>query len=280
MTVVAAIPLSVGLKHSTHLPCFCDSIFGRSWQGNSNETRHEIVGGTTILEGFQQIGGEKVSYSLLGVAADGTSHDVAIVVVGEFPYAETIGDNFELTLDGYDIQAINNALSAGIDKAILVIVSGRPLIIPDDILSDFDAVVAAWLPGTEGDGVAQMLYGQYDFTGKLPFSWPRSIDQVLNGFVGDNPNVLFEFGYGLDMASTTVEFSSPVRKWFAGDLEKRNGISETSLLLLHYLDRCRHQCLRLQRRSMIQHPPLLRCRQSHLLQIQQNHQRYPKQHHR
>jgi beta-glucosidase len=175
----------------------------RSWQGNSNETQHAIVGGTTILEGFE-IHGNTIQYSSTGVDADASVHDVAIVVVGEFPYAETLGDNQNLVLDGYDTQAIANVKAAGINKMILVTVSGRPLILPDAVVADFDAIVAAWLPGTEGDGVAEVFFGDYDFTGKLPFSWPKNMDQVLDGFIGDNPDVLYEFGYGLDMASTSV----------------------------------------------------------------------------
>lgn len=173
------------------------------------------------MEGFQNLGGsssDNIQHSASGIAADASLHDVAIVVVGEFPYAETLGDNNNLVLDGYDLEAIANVRSAGIATTILVSVSGRPLIIPDDILDDFDAFVAAWLPGTEGDGVAEVFYGgDYDFTGKLPFSWPRSMDQVLDGFIGDNPDVLYLFGHGLDMASTSdgsgggVVGTAPVR---------------------------------------------------------------------
>jgi hypothetical protein len=173
-----------------------------SWQGNSSEAQHAIVGGTTIREGLESIGGGSITFVQNGSGADPDEHDVAIVVVGETPYAEYEGDNDDLALDEEDKTTINNVKASGV-RMVLVIVSGRPMIISDEI-EDVDAVVAAWLPGTEGDGIAEVFFGDYDFSGTLSFSWPANMDQVLKGFVGDNPNVLFPFGFGLNYESVAA----------------------------------------------------------------------------
>ena len=85
--------------------------------------------------------------------------------------------------------------AAGI-PVVVVLVSGRPLIL-GDVLDEADALVAAWLPGTEGEGVADVLFGDYAPTGKLSFTWPRSMDQIpIN--VGDAVyDPLFPYGFGL-----------------------------------------------------------------------------------
>ncbi len=86
-------------------------------------------------------------------------------------------------------------------KLVVILISGRPVIIIDQ-LRIADAFVAAWLPGTEGQGVADVLFGDYPFSGKLPYTWPRSMDQIPFDFENlpteghDAP--LFPFGYGLD----------------------------------------------------------------------------------
>lgn len=167
-----------------------------SWQGTSNEVRHQIVGGTTIRAGLEAIATNAVAFDETGVGADPNLHDVAIVVIGERPYAEFEGDREDLALDAVDLTTLSNVLASGV-PTILVVVSGRPMIITNEI-QGVDAAVAAWLPGTEGDGLAQVFFGDYNFTGKLSFSWPASMAQIRNGFVGDNPNVLFPFGHGLN----------------------------------------------------------------------------------
>ena len=126
----------------------------------------------------------------------GDGFDVAIAVIGETPYAETRGDRpGSLGLDDKDL-AVLSRLKAARVPVITVIVSGRPLIVTD-LLPDWKAALEAWLPGTEGDGVADVLFGAYAPTGKLPLSWPRSEEQLpIN--VGDAKyNPLFPFGYGL-----------------------------------------------------------------------------------
>jgi beta-glucosidase len=118
-----------------------------------------------------------------------------VVVIGETPYAEMNGDRTDLALAPEDVQAVQNVRTAGV-PVVVVLLSGRPMIV-NDVLQQSDALLAAWLPGTEGDGVADVLFGEYAPTGKLSFSWPRSMAQIpIN--VGDAKyDPLFPVGYGL-----------------------------------------------------------------------------------
>jgi beta-glucosidase len=159
------------------------------WQSMPSE---DSTSGTTILQGIQNVC-PSVTFVANGTGAAG--HDVAIVVVGEPPYAEGSGDDSDLHLSSTDITTINNVRDSG-TPYVIVLVSGRPMIITDE-LEDADAFVAAWLPGTEGQGVAEVLFGDYGFTGKLSFSWPSDMSQIpIN--VGDaDYDPLFPFGYGI-----------------------------------------------------------------------------------
>jgi beta-glucosidase len=121
-------------------------------------------------------------------------------VIGERPYAESQGDRVDLYLDNEDIATVRRVHAAGI-PTIVVLVSGRPMIV-ESILASTDALVAAWLPGSEGDGVADVLFGRYHPSGKLGHSWPRSMAQIpINiGPLGQNPpryDPLFPYGFGL-----------------------------------------------------------------------------------
>jgi beta-glucosidase len=162
------------------------------WQGRSGEV---TSGGTTILTAIRNTVSPdtKVTFSIDGSEASGA--DIGIVVIGETPYAEGNGDNADLALDKADIEAVENVKKAGI-PVVVILVSGRPLII-NDVLEKVDAFIAAWLPGTEGQGVADVLFGDYKPTGKLSFTWPRSIEQVPINIGDSDYNPLFEFGYGL-----------------------------------------------------------------------------------
>ena len=161
------------------------------WQGKSGPI---VPGGTTILAALKAAAkGGEVTFSADGTGAAGA--DVGVVVVGEKPYAEFFGDRESLALDPDDLAAIANVKKAGI-PVVVVVVSGRPLIL-GDALGQADAVVAAWLPGTEGQGVADVLFGDYKPTGKLSFTWPRTMAQIpIN--VGDATyDPQFPFGFGL-----------------------------------------------------------------------------------
>jgi len=163
-----------------------------SWQGSSGN----ITPGTTILEGIQNHApsGTNVTYIASPQQNQLANYDKAIVVVGEQPYAEGQGDDTSLQLSSADSQLIANV--CGAMDCVVVLVSGRPLMIETQI-TQADAFVAAWLPGTEGDGVAEVLFGDYNFTGTLPITWPRNISQLpIN--VGDaDYDPLFAYGHGL-----------------------------------------------------------------------------------
>jgi beta-glucosidase len=172
-----------------------------SWQGQTGS----IEIGTTIITGIKTIVSPAtfVEYNMSGNFTD--KAPVGIVVVGEMPYAEGRGDKVDLNLSETDEKVINS-MRLLVDKLIVVIISGRPLIITDQ-LSSADAWVAAWLPGTEGEGVSDALFGDHPFVGKLPYTWPRSNDQLpinknnSEGKTGcDAP--LFPFGYGLGDAGS------------------------------------------------------------------------------
>ncbi|NLY42618.1 MAG: carbohydrate-binding protein [Clostridiaceae bacterium] len=160
--------------------------------GNSNSLPH---GGTTILKGIQDAltAEQTLTFNEAGIGAEG--HDVAVLVVGETPYAEGNGDNLnKLKLDATDRAALENLKAAGV-PIVMVLVSGRPLIIHEH-LADVQGLVAAWLPGTEGNGVADVLFGDQDFVGRSPMRWPFYLD--LLPYKGeDDPNILFPTGYGL-----------------------------------------------------------------------------------
>jgi len=159
------------------------------WQGMPSESS---TSGTTILQGIQNVC-PSVTFVANGTGAAG--HDVAIVVVGETPYAEGSGYKSDLNLSSADITTINTVRDSG-TPYVIVLVSGRPRIMTSQI-ADADAFVAAWLPGTEGQGVAEVLFGDYGFTGKLSFSWPRDMSQIPINVGDSNYNPLFPFGYGI-----------------------------------------------------------------------------------
>ncbi|MFD9463195.1 glycoside hydrolase family 3 N-terminal domain-containing protein [Streptomyces sp. NPDC060027] len=162
-----------------------------TWQGSSGN----ITQGTTILQGMRKAGGD-VTYSKDASAPTG-GYDVGVVVVGETPYAEGVGDvgnGNDLELTAADKAAVDKVCAAM--KCAVLIVSGRPQLIGDR-LGAVDALVASWLPGTEGDGVADVLYGRRAFTGQLPVTWPRTESQLpIN--VGDaSYDPQFPYGWGL-----------------------------------------------------------------------------------
>jgi beta-glucosidase len=163
-----------------------------TWQGAVGE----ITEGTSILEAIKNTvsNDTKVTYSVDGSEVPSDA-DVAIVVVGETPYAEFTGDDKDLLLSTQDIATINNARSADI-PVVVIIISGRPMIITSEI-DKWDALVAAWLPGTEGQGVADVIFGDYAPTGKLSYTWPRSIEQLPINDTDGSKGSLFPFGFGL-----------------------------------------------------------------------------------
>ena len=162
-----------------------------TWQGESGP----LTKGTTIYEAIQVAVSSftNVTYSKDGSGAKGAN--VGIVVVGETPYSEMMGDKESLQLDKKDLKAIENVRKAGV-PVVVVMVSGRPLIIEDEV-DKWDGLIAAWLPGSEGKGVTDVLFGDYNPTGRLSVSWPRSMDQIPINFGDETYDPLFEYGFGL-----------------------------------------------------------------------------------
>ena len=163
-----------------------------SWQGKSGAN---TTGGTTILKAIQETVSPRtmVTFSIDGSNAAGA--DLAIVVIGETPYAEWMGDRKTLELSEEDVAVVDQVKQTGI-PVVVVLLSGRPLIV-DKVIDKADAFVAGWLPGTEGRGVADVLFGDYKFVGRLSFSWPRSMDQVPVNVGDKDYDPLFKYGFGL-----------------------------------------------------------------------------------
>jgi beta-glucosidase len=180
-----------------------------TWQGNSNH----VIPGTTILDGIREHARGRVTHSP-DASAPIRRSDTGIVVVGETPYAEGFGDvggprwGFDpgengvlrpvkdMQLSAEDKAAVDK-VCAEARRCIVVVVSGRPLIIDPPRLRAIDALVAAWLPGSEGAGVADVLFGERPFTGRLPVTWPRSLDQEPINVGDEDYDPLYPYGWGL-----------------------------------------------------------------------------------
>ena len=171
-----------------------------NWQGTSENYK----GATTILDGIKKLSKGNVVYDK-DAKGNYFDADVAVIIVGETPYAEFFGDighesnTRKLTLTKEHQKYIKTYSEKGI-KTIVVLISGRPLVVTKQIKKS-DAFVAAWLPGSEGDGIAEVLFGDYNFSGKLPHSWPKSVKD-FKGKYGPNfwdksIKPLYPFGYGL-----------------------------------------------------------------------------------
>jgi beta-glucosidase len=168
-----------------------------TWQGGTGP----ITPGTTIFNAVRNArGSENVTYSANGTTVEMV--DLAIVVVGETPYAEGSGDSQKPQLTAADLTVISNVKQLGIPYVILLI-SGRPLIL-DDVISDANAFVACWLPGTEASGITDVIFGDYDFTGKLSHTWPSTISQEPINWGDSQYLPLFPYGFGLTYAQNDV----------------------------------------------------------------------------
>uniref|UniRef100_A0A5B7CCL6 Lysosomal beta glucosidase-like n=2 Tax=Davidia involucrata TaxID=16924 RepID=A0A5B7CCL6_DAVIN len=170
-----------------------------TWQGFSG---NNYTSGTTILNAITST----VSKSTEVVFREdpdtdyvkSSSFNYAIVVVGERPYTESAGDSPTLTMEDPGSSVINNV--CGAVKCVVVVISGRPIVI-EPYISSIDALVAAWLPGTEGQGVTDVLFGDYGFTGKLSRTWFKTVDQLPMNIGDPHYDPLFPFGFGLTTKS-------------------------------------------------------------------------------
>ncbi|VFQ95435.1 unnamed protein product [Cuscuta campestris] len=165
-----------------------------AWQGKSGN----ITTGTTILEAIistvdpttEVVYHENPDAEFMG----SNEFSYAIVVVGEYPYAEYDGDSADLTIPEPGLATITAV--CGSIKCVTVLVSGRPLVV-EPYLPLMDAFVAAWFPGSEGQGVSDVLFGDYEFTGKLPRTWFKTVDQLPMNVGDSHYDPLFPFGFGL-----------------------------------------------------------------------------------
>lgn len=191
------LPLSKGLKHIHVAGPNADDMGKQcggwtiSWQGAAGNA----VKGTTILAGIRAAVGTdtKVTYSADGSGGEGA--DAVILVVGESPYAEMHGDSRDLALSAENRKAAESVKALKI-PTVLVVVSGRPVIV-NDLIDQATACVAAWLPGSEGQGVADVLFGDCRPTGHLSFTWPQTLDQLPLSNSKKSGKPRFEIGYGL-----------------------------------------------------------------------------------
>jgi len=191
-----ALPLSKNIRHLVVLGAAADDLgvqcggWTIDWQGRRGQV---TPGGTTLLAALRRTVSPETKITLATGPDDLKSANAVLVVVGEPPYAEGMGDRTNLDLPAADAALMATARTAGV-PVITILYSGRPLIL-NSALDDSDAFVAAWLPGTEGLGLTDVLFGDYHFTGKLPRVWPRSNAHVATGDPAEKP--LFPYGYGL-----------------------------------------------------------------------------------
>lgn len=180
-----------------------------TWQGGSTN----VIPGDTVLDAIEDASRGDVVYSA-DASAPVPAGAKGVVVVGETPYAEGFGDvrgpewawdpadggtprqQQTMKLSAADTQAVQTVCAAAASCTVLV-VSGRPLEIPPALLGEIDALVASWLPGSEGDGVADVLFGKRPFTGKLPVTWPRTVAQEPINIGDADYDPLYPYGFGL-----------------------------------------------------------------------------------
>jgi len=162
-----------------------------SWQGT---TGNGVTGATSVRQALESVlGASNVLYSLDGSTTTGAS--VGIAVIGETPYAEGKGDSTNLAVAATDVAVVQAMKQAGL-KTVVVLIAGRPMIL-DALMASADAIVMAWLPGSEGAGVTDILFGDAHPSGKLPQSWPRSMAQIPINIGDASYDPLYAYGFGL-----------------------------------------------------------------------------------
>ena len=165
-----------------------------TWTGSSGP----ITTGTTLLEAIERTTAHEteIFYHPDGTFAEGVRADVGLVALAERPYAEGEGDRASLHLSDEDL-ALLARVRQRCTRLVVILFSGRPLIVTEQ-LAEWDALVAAWLPGTEGQGITDVLFGDYPFHGRLPYTWPRSMAQVPRSALAESDSPpLFPYGAGL-----------------------------------------------------------------------------------
>jgi len=163
-----------------------------TWQGQSGTTA--VPGATSIRTAMvSEIGSSNVLFNANGSTTTGAT--VGVAVIGETPYAEGMGDRTDLTLSSSMVAPVMALKNAGL-PVVVVLVVGRPMII-DPIVPYADAIVVAWLPGSEGAGVTDVLFGDVKPSGRLPMSWPKTMAQIPINYGDASYDPLLPYGYGL-----------------------------------------------------------------------------------
>jgi beta-glucosidase len=190
------LPLSKKIRHLVVVGGAADDLgiqcggWTIDWQGRPGNVTH---GGTTLLAAIRKTVSPDTEVNFSPDASDLKNADAVIAVVGEPPYAEGIGDRTDLNLSAADAALIAKAKAGGA-PVVTILYSGRPLVL-NAALADSSAFVAAWLPGTEGFGMTDVLFGDHKFTGKLSRAWPADNDHLRTGDPAGKP--LFSLGFGL-----------------------------------------------------------------------------------
>ena len=162
-----------------------------TWQGSTGD----ITPGTTLKDALAAKLGDNLTFDQNGAFPAGTKADVGVVVAAEPPYAEGVGDSSTLTLPPQDVVLVAK-MRPLVNKLIVVVMSGRPMLLDD--FSSADAIVAAWLPGTEGEGLADVLLGAKPFVGTTPYTWPKTVTDAPRTGKAACDGAVYPVGYGLD----------------------------------------------------------------------------------
>ncbi|KAI3830014.1 hypothetical protein L1987_04146 [Smallanthus sonchifolius] len=220
LNIVGSKVLVAG-KHADDLGYQCGGWTAK-WEGASGR----ITTGTTILDAVKEAIGDntEVVYEENPTTKTLSEHDFsyAIVAVGEAPYVEAGGDNSELTIPFKGDELLK--LVAQEIPTLAILISGRPLVLEPSVLETLDALVAAWLPGTEGNGITDVIFGDYEFHGRLPVSWFRSVDQLPMDSHQNTYDPLFPLGLSFKALVTTHEFTK---------VDKYDAAFNWELLILH-----------------------------------------------
>ena len=177
------------------------------WQGTNNQNK-DFPNSITFLDALkEEIGAENVTHVQFLNNVNAEDYDLAIVAYGEQPYAEGVGDRSNLNFSSKRHIAFLELLAENKIPTVSLFFTGRPLWVTKEInLSD--AFVVAWLPGTESRGMTDVMVNSdktnYDFTGKLPFSWPKNTYQANLNFYDATSDPLFAYGYGLTYKDNIV----------------------------------------------------------------------------
>jgi beta-glucosidase len=176
----------------------------KTWQGGQDDPNNgRWMSGTTVLDGFKEIASQNGG-DIITDPDKLMDADVIVAVLGEYPYAEGKGDDDSLSIEQGTVLEGNEitlkAAYATKKPVVVILVSGRPRIVTDE-LQKWSGFIEAWLPGTEGNVIAKVLYGDYKFSARLPVTWPKNLKQLpmtLNNQV-NGYDALFSYGYGLSI---------------------------------------------------------------------------------